>query len=67
VADFQADNMNWPAIELRMRANALIAADRTARGDHSGARRLLDWNSGFVRCCEIFCGKPAGAFAHLVP
>ena len=55
--------MNWPAIELRMKANTVIACDRRARGDISGARRLEDWNASFIRCCEIFCGKAPGAFS----
>lgn len=57
--------MNWPAIELRMKANALIASDRRSRGDINGARRLEEWNSGFIRCCEIFCNKPAGTFSGM--
>lgn len=57
--------MNWPAIELRVKANELIAADRRLRGDIAGAQRLEDWNRSFVRCCEIFCGKPAGAFTGM--
>lgn len=59
--------MNWPAIDLRWKANEVIASDRRSRGDLVGAGELEDWNRSFIRCCEIFCKKPAGSFAGRQP
>ncbi|MFP5473072.1 MAG: hypothetical protein ACLGJD_05480 [Gammaproteobacteria bacterium] len=59
--------INWAAIQLRWKANELIAADRDARGDYAGAERLRGWNRMLVRGCEIICRKPEGAFAGMRP